>query len=40
MGNVHSMCYTFSSCAFATLDLHGFDPSHLTDLFYCFSGCG
>lgn len=40
LGNVRSMRYTFSSCAFTTLDLRGFDPSHLTDLFYCFSGCG
>ncbi len=40
LGNVQSMRYTFSSCAFSTLDLRGFDPSHLADLFYCFSGCG
>ena len=40
LGNVRSMRYTFSSCAFTTLDLRGFDPSRLTDLFYCFSGCG
>lgn len=39
LANVRSMRYTFSSCAFATLDLRGFDPSTLTDLFYCFSGC-
>ena len=32
LGNVRSMRYTFSSCAFTTLDLRGFDPSHLTDL--------
>ena len=37
LGNVRSMRYTFSSYAFTTLDLRGFDPSHL---FYCFSGCG
>ena len=36
---VRSMRYTFSSCAFTTLDLRGFDPSMLTDLFYTFSGC-
>ena len=36
---VHSMRYTFSSCAFTTIDFRGFDPSHLTDLFYTFSGC-
>lgn len=33
-----SLRYTFSSCSFTTLDLRGFDPSSLTDLFYCFSG--
>ena len=36
---VRSMRYTFSSCAFTTLDLRGFDPSTLADLFYTFSGC-
>lgn len=36
---VRSMRYTFSSCAFTTIDFRGFDPSHLTDLFYTFSGC-
>jgi len=42
MGNlsgVRSMRYTFSSCAFTTIDFRGFDPSTLTDLFYTFSGC-
>ncbi len=39
LGNVRSMRCTFSSCAFTALDLRGFDPSHLTDLFYTFSGC-
>lgn len=42
LGNLHgvrSMRYTFSSCAFTTIDFRGFDPSHLTDLFYTFSGC-
>lgn len=34
------MRYTFSSCAFTTIDFRGFDPLHLMDLFYCFSGCG
>lgn len=34
------MRYTFSSCAFTTIGFRGFDPSHLMDLFYCFSGCG
>ena len=37
---VRSIRYTFSSCAVTTLDFRGFDPSTLTDLFYCFSGCG
>ena len=36
---VRSMRYAFSSCAFTTIDFRGFDPSHLTDLFYTFSGC-
>lgn len=36
---VRSMRYTFSSCAFTTIDCRGFDPSALTDLFYTFSGC-
>ncbi|MEE8722856.1 MAG: leucine-rich repeat protein [Eggerthellaceae bacterium] len=36
---VRSMRYTFSSCAFTTIDFRGFDPSTLTDLFYTFSGC-
>ena len=36
---VRQMRYTFSSCAVTTLDFRGFDPSTLTDLFYCFSGC-
>ena len=33
------MRYTFSSCAFTTIDYRGFDPSTLTDLFCTFSGC-
>ena len=36
---VCSMRYTFSSCAFTTIDFRDFDPSTLTDLFYTFSGC-
>ena len=36
---VRSMRYTFSSCAFTTIDFRGFNPSTLTDLFYTFSGC-
>lgn len=39
LSGVRQMRYTFSSCAVTTLDFRGFDPSHLTDLFYCFSGC-
>lgn len=39
LANVSSMRYTFSSCAVTVLDFRGFDPSTLTDLFYCFSGC-
>lgn len=42
LGNLSGACsmrYTFSSCAFTTIDFRGFDPSTLTDLFYTFSGC-
>ena len=39
LSGVRSMRYTFSSCAFTTIDFRGFDPSHLTDLFYTFSVC-
>lgn len=40
LANVASMCYAFTSCTgIAALDLTGFDPSELTDLFYAFSGC-
>ena len=39
LSGVRSLRYTFSSCAFATIDFRGFDPSTLTDLFYTFSGC-
>lgn len=39
LAGVRSMRYTFSSCAFTTIDFQGFDPSTLTDLFYTFSGC-
>ncbi|EHF02170.1 hypothetical protein HMPREF1008_00876 [Olsenella sp. oral taxon 809 str. F0356] len=39
LANVSKMRYTFASCTGLTsLDFRGFDPSHLTDLFYCFSG--
>ena len=39
LSGVRSIRYTFSSCAFTTIDFRGFDPSTLTDLFYTFSGC-
>ena len=39
LSGVRSMRYTFSSCAFATIDFRDFDPSTLTDLFCTFSGC-
>jgi hypothetical protein len=40
LANVSKMRYAFSSCTgVATLDFRGFDPSRLTDLFYCFAGC-
>ena len=39
LSGVRQLRYTFSSCAVTTLDFRGFDPSTLTDLFYCFSGC-
>jgi len=32
------MQYTFSGIAATELDFTGFDPSGLTDLFYCFGG--
>lgn len=38
LSSVRSMRYTFSSCAFTTIDYRGFDPSTLTDLFCTFSG--
>lgn len=43
LGNLRSvsrMRHAFSSCTAVTeLDLTGFDPSSLTDLFYAFAGC-
>ena len=40
LANVHEMQYMFSSCQSVTdLDFRGFDPSHLTNFFYCFAGC-
>jgi len=38
LSNVRQMRYTFSSCAFTTIDFRDFGPSTLTDLFYTFSG--
>lgn len=38
LSGVRSMRYTFSSCAFTTIDFRGFDPSTFMDLFYTFSG--
>ncbi len=39
LSGVRSMRYTMSYCAVTSLDFRGFDPSTLTDLFYCFAGC-
>lgn len=39
LSGVRPMRYTFSSCAFTTIDFRAFNPSTLTDLFYAFSGC-
>lgn len=40
LANVHEMQFAFSSCQGVTeLDFTGFDPSHLTNLYYCFGGC-
>lgn len=39
LSGVRYMRYTFTSCAVTSLDFRGFDPSTLTDVFYCFSGC-
>lgn len=36
---VRSMRSAFASCGVSELDLCGFDPSQLTDLFYAFGGC-
>ena len=32
------MRFTFSSIGATSLDFRGFDPSALTDLYYCFGG--
>lgn len=39
LSGVRSMRYTFLSCAFAMINIRGFNPPTLTDLFYTFSGC-
>lgn len=39
LSGVRAMRYTFSSCAFTTIDFRGFDPLTFTDLFYTFSRC-
>lgn len=40
LASVNEMRFTFSSCSGLTsLDFRGFDPSHLTDLYYTFGGC-
>ena len=39
LSGVRSMRYTFSTCAFTTIDFRGFDPSSLTDLYYAFGSC-
>lgn len=39
LSGVRLMRYTFSSCAFTSIDFLGFDPSTLTDLFCTFSRC-
>lgn len=39
LSGVRSMRFAFASAALEELDLTGFDPSTLTDVTYCFSGC-
>ena len=40
LATVRCMRFTFASClGLAELSLRGFDPSALTDVTYCFSGC-
>ncbi len=39
LSGVRLMRYTFSSCAFTSIDFRGFDPSTLTDPFCTFSRC-
>ena len=38
LSGVTSMRFTFSSIGAIMLDFRGFDPSSLTDLYYCFGG--
>ena len=38
LSGVTSMRFTFSSIGAASLDFRGFDPSSLSDLYYCFGG--
>ena len=40
LGSVRSLSFTFAACSGLTsIDLRGFDPSHLTNLSYAFSDC-
>ena len=40
LANVHEMQFAFSACQGVNeLDFSGFDPSMLTNLYYCFGGC-
>lgn len=39
LSGVRSMRFTFASASATEIDFRGFDPSTLTDLTYCFSGC-
>jgi len=40
LANVHEMQFAFSACQGVNeLDFSGFDPSTLTNLYYCFGGC-
>lgn len=39
LSGVRSMRFAFASIGATELDFRGFDPSTLTDLTYCFSGC-
>jgi len=39
LSGVKSMQFMFASTGVEVLDFRGFDPSSLTDLYYCFSSC-